>query len=308
MNKNTKLTVSVGIPVYNEANTIAPLLKSILKQTEKNYSLDFIYVICDAPTDNTVKIASDFASQNPKIIVINDLARKGKLKRLEQFYKLAKSEVLIAFDGDLMLKNRYVIENLCKHFANKSVGLVGGNGEPVQNNTFVSYALYNWIRLWYFTRRDFKKGNNIHNIRGCSTAIRKVLAQTVVFPKNYASESQFLFFHVLKSKYKFVYADDAVVYHNIPSDIKDYLTQKFRPAKQKSLLLEKFGEWINPYYEIPFKFKLKGVCKAFLSDPLGFFVAIVFQLYISYKYKKITPKVHNGIWNSVTSTKKAFSV
>ena len=50
---NKKLTVSVGIPAYDEEANIKSLLEAILQQRQENFILKSIIVVSDGSTDRT---------------------------------------------------------------------------------------------------------------------------------------------------------------------------------------------------------------------------------------------------------------
>ena len=49
-----KLTVTIGIPAYNEEANVRNLLVSLLAQKETNFKLQEIIVVSDGSTDKTV--------------------------------------------------------------------------------------------------------------------------------------------------------------------------------------------------------------------------------------------------------------
>ena len=54
MKSRKKLTVTIGIPAYNEQENISCLLRSIIKQKAWSYRLQSVVVVCDGSTDGTL--------------------------------------------------------------------------------------------------------------------------------------------------------------------------------------------------------------------------------------------------------------
>src|SRR5258708_3629060 len=98
-----KLTVTIGIPAFNEEKNIVNLLKSIAKQKGNLFIIKKIIILCDNCTDKTADKAFEFAKNYKNIHIILDNERKGKVARLNQLYTLNKSDVLITFDADIVL-------------------------------------------------------------------------------------------------------------------------------------------------------------------------------------------------------------
>ena len=86
--------VSIGMPVYNCAGTIAQAICSILNQTLKDWEL----IIIDDSTDNTLEIIDTFA--DPRIIVTKGDGKKGLPARLNECISKAKGRFFARMDGD----------------------------------------------------------------------------------------------------------------------------------------------------------------------------------------------------------------
>lgn len=109
-----KMSVSIGIPAYNEESNIKYLLESILKQKPLSYYLKEIIVLSDGSTDKTEYIVKKMIHQYPVIKLINDGKRLGHTGRLNQLYKLNTSDILIQVDADVQLAHYLSIENMIK--------------------------------------------------------------------------------------------------------------------------------------------------------------------------------------------------
>jgi glycosyltransferase involved in cell wall biosynthesis len=86
MKNINKPTLSIGISVYNEAETISALLESIFKQTADDYVLENIIVVCDGTTDGTDRIIKKFQKQYSLLQLRFDGKQKGKKARLEELF------------------------------------------------------------------------------------------------------------------------------------------------------------------------------------------------------------------------------
>ena len=72
MKHKSKQTVTIGIPAHNEAENISYLLRSILRQKQRNYKLEKIIVVCDGCTDNTEDKVKQFAKKHKIVELIFD--------------------------------------------------------------------------------------------------------------------------------------------------------------------------------------------------------------------------------------------
>src|ERR1035438_1549664 len=78
-------TVSIGMPVFNCAKTIAQAIPSILNQTFKDWEL---LIIDDGSIDGTFQIAASF--DDPRIIVLEGGENKGLPPRLNECVNMVK--------------------------------------------------------------------------------------------------------------------------------------------------------------------------------------------------------------------------
>src|SRR5690242_10839999 len=95
-----KLSVSVGIPAYNEEANIKALLLSILSQKGNNFTLKEIIVVSDCSNDNTVAEVKNVKSK--KIILIQNRKRSGAAIGQNKIVDFFSGEVLVIFNADVI--------------------------------------------------------------------------------------------------------------------------------------------------------------------------------------------------------------
>ncbi len=115
IDKNSKadtLTISVIIPVRNEANNILFLLQDLEKQTLTKEKFEVI-VADDDSTDDTVAIIRNFQQTTKLNLVVNQLPPKTnntspKKRAIDSSIKLAKGELITTTDGDCRVSERWL--------------------------------------------------------------------------------------------------------------------------------------------------------------------------------------------------------
>src|SRR3989344_3768380 len=98
-----KLTVTIGIPAYNEQENIQAMLKSVLAQKGNNFVIKKIVVVSDGSSDQTVSKVKEIQKESHLISLVEGKTRKGKIIRLNKIYSLNKSDILFTFDADIVL-------------------------------------------------------------------------------------------------------------------------------------------------------------------------------------------------------------
>mgnify|MGYP001590781332 FL=1 len=79
--------ITVGIPTYNEENSIAKCINSILPQIKKD---DEVIVVASGCTDNTVLEIKKIMEKDKRVKLIIETERKGKSSALNEIIKNAK--------------------------------------------------------------------------------------------------------------------------------------------------------------------------------------------------------------------------
>ncbi len=94
---DTSARISVVIPVYNEASTLARVIEKVLLVP----GLLEVIVIDDGSTDRTFEIAAELAKINSAIRVDRLNANSGKTAALKLGFSMTRGDVVIVQDADL---------------------------------------------------------------------------------------------------------------------------------------------------------------------------------------------------------------
>jgi cellulose synthase/poly-beta-1,6-N-acetylglucosamine synthase-like glycosyltransferase len=298
---NKKLSVTIGIPAYNEEKNIARLLKSLLRQNISNYIFNNIVVICDGCNDATSvevrKVKSKF------IRLIEGKTNKGKIARLNQLFRLNKSDLLIVFDADIGLANDFVIYNIVKAFQRGNVSIVAGKDLPYPPDNLFGKVICSWTDVWNKIRWQLREGDNVHNLHGSIFAATNKFTKSVYIPPEVVIDDQFLYLIAKKKGFRFGFASSAIIYYKTPSSVRDYITQSSRYLALKSFMVTYFGKDILEEYKVPLKIKFESLVVHFLRNPLYLSFSIAWQVYLRMFNKSLTEKFAGNIWVSITSTK-----
>lgn len=138
--------VSVLIPARNEENSIVNCLNSLVNQSYKNYE---VIVLDDNSTDNTFKLANEFAKKYDFIKVVKgrplEDGWKGKNFAMQQLSELTSGEVYFFTDADTKHSQEslsWAVTNLEKHKVDAMSAYPGFNLK-----SFASQLIYSAIVL-----------------------------------------------------------------------------------------------------------------------------------------------------------------
>ena len=302
-----KLSLSIGIPAYNEEKNISHLLSSIISQRRGNYSLESIVVACDASKDNTKEIVQKYQKKYKVIKLIDGKIRIGKSERIKGFYKLNKSDILITLDGDIALANNNFINEILTLFKDEKVGLVGAKDLPCTPQNLFEKIAFVANQIWFETRKDLMGGDSLHNCHACALAIRKEVSKKIHIPNGLIADDDYIYFKTLEAGYRFKFATDTIVYFRLPNNPTDYLIQSSRFLKLKNFIANNLGDWVYSYYKVPAKYKIKGLCTMFLKEPLFTPLAIILEIASRLVRAQSVENRPKGLWTPVKSTKIIYA-
>lgn len=307
MNKS-RLNLTIGIPAHNEQSNIANIVRKLLCQVGPSFTLEKLIVLCDGCTDKTADIVKKIASKDKRVYLVDDGRRLGKQRRLEQLFKMSRSDLVFVFDADVLPADNSVIEQMARQFFEKSVGLVGANSQPLIAHTLFGKLLNSWSHIWYLARSGYREGNNIHNSRGCSLALSDKVAKKVFFPLGITSDSQYLYLFSKYKKFQFRFVKSAIVYYRKPDNLTDYLIQIQRSVPDKNKLVSLFGSWVKDEYFIPRKYKYRAFLAAFIKHPVSTLAGTVLNVWLARLEGRSKYLLAHSAWITSPSTKKKITI
>lgn len=306
MHNKKKYTVTVGIAAYNESKNIKNLLNTILAQTG-DFILVNIYVLNDASIDETKAIVQKMSKEKPIIKLIDDETRQGKNKRLDYLYKIANTDIIFVFDGDVVLKGSQVLNNAIKYIKEDKVVIVGCNKIAVHSGNFIGDVINTLDQIWYESRVDIDKGINIYNFSSCAFAVRTSFVKELLPRVGLISETEYLYFNLKKKNLKARFAKEASILFRNPDNIHDYLMQRKRFDGSK-ISGKNYGNWTEAAFFVSNKNKMRGILKVFINKPFLVVAAVVFRFAVNFIPFHDDPLVKNGMWQTVQSSKKAINI
>ncbi len=299
MKKINRVTLSIGIPAYNEENNIGNIISAILNQKTGNYVLDKIIIASDGCTDKTVNIIKSFKSN--KIHLINGKERKGKYYRLNQIFKKSKSDFVILVDADCFLRKDTLFKIIDKLNYNNSISLLSVQAMPVKPNSFFEKMLSTSVEIKEFVIRNFRKGKNVYAFRGALLVMKKNLYKQINIPNTVGTDA-YIYFFAKRKKMDVEYFTGTKIYYRLPDNFLDHLKQSSRFKSSVNGMKKFFGNDIEKEYNMPLVPIGKMLVKYSFLKPIHLISYIIILIYTKF-YKRIN-RNNDGIWHISSSTKK----
>jgi N-acetylglucosaminyltransferase len=231
-------TVTVIIPLYNEASGIADTLRSVLAA---DYPADKLGVICvdDCSTDDSYARASAIVDgAGGRLVVLRNAVNAGKRTSIIHAVRRAASEIIVSVDSDVVIDAR-AIRQLIRRFARTDIAAVGG-WVDVRNKHDNWLTRMQTVKYWYayFAMRNIEWAlQRMLCLSGCLTAYRRsvllelepVLSGRALLgvPIKYG-EDRFLTRQIVKAGYRTTFTLEARCWTDVPTTLAGYFSQQLR--------------------------------------------------------------------------------
>lgn len=293
--KNNKLTITIGIPAYNEEANIYHLLKSIISQKINKGILEKIIVISDGSIDQTVDQARKI--NDKRLMIINNKKRKGAMIAQNQILKIANSDILIMLNADVILSGKNFVNEIIKPILqDEKIGIVGADTISLAGRTFIERVIVKSHEFKKNIYKQIRNGNNLYLCHGRARAFSKKLYKNFEWA-NESPEDAFSYLTCIKNDFKFMYSPNAKIKFRSPSSLADHKKQSDRFRKGQKNLLKYFDkDFVITQCNIPKTIIIREIFISIIKSPLLMlsylglnFSLILFSENTYIDYSKIEP-------------------
>lgn len=262
-------TLTVLIPAYNEEETIANTIKSILSTNYPKDKLEII-VLNDGSKDRTAEIASQF-----KEVRVISKPNSGKADSLNLGIKEAKGEFIAVVDAD-SYPDPDTIPKMMACFNDKETAAVTSCIKVNNQNKFwtklqvVEYTIIAWARkLLQFV-------NSVYVTPGaCSIYRADVLRELNGFDTKNITEDIEIAWRILKENYKIKMCLSAKVHTVVPEKLKKWWRQRLRwDIGGMQTLYKHRGEFFRPNKSMLGAFVAPFFTVSMITALIGFFIFV----------------------------------
>lgn len=302
--KHKKLTITIGIPAYNEEQNIAQLLQSLLNQRQENITIEKIIVLSDGSTDRTVALTRSFS--DTRIQVIENKTQKGKSVRLNDLFRLPVADVLVVMDADVLPATETMLENLCRPFLDPAFrGFVSGKRIPLPSKTLTGIAVNNINLAYDIVREELAHGNNIYSFLAGAFAFHRSVVKTLRIPPELHSDDNYLYLSCKQSGVPLRYVTQAGMYFRTPQTIGDQIRQGGRFISSPQLLSRYFDPaLIHREFLVPLPLRVRILWYQLCHNPIAYVWLKILSILCQWeKIRYIVAPAH-GTWKIAETSKK----
>ncbi len=235
------LTLSIGIPAYNEERNMPNLLDHLLAQKlQAEVKLEEIIIVASGCTDKTVDIVKGYQKENPVVKLIIEEKRGGHASAVNKIIEKAQGDIVIFGCADTQPEADVMASLAGPFLTDSKVGAVVGRAVPVNNPDtlwgYMAHRAYEWNYLPQILMVDFE---------GFS-ALRRSLLEPM--PLNAIYTERLADVQIRRKGFKVVFAPDTVSYTKQPDNLGDFIKQRRRNTYMH--LMQRHEDIPAPHIEV----------------------------------------------------------
>lgn len=243
--------ISIVVCAYNEERNIAKKIQSISSCSYPKDKIELILII-DSSSDNTEKIArNELNNVNFNWKISMNKKRCGKNKSLNKGIEISSNNIVISTDADLIW-NKYSAEILVRDIlSDKSFAAGTGDLQPNPGIDKIT-SMEKSYRSFFGRMAEWESAHDsTYAFNGCLLIMRKDMINSVNEKKG--ADDANLAFEAIKSGHRTFYDSRAVIYEELPDNLKKQYTQKVRRAKgliQTTIMNRNLLKFNRPFSKI----------------------------------------------------------
>ena len=214
--------VVVGVLVHNEEATVEACLRAILDERDGPVSVPSIVVVASGCTDGTVDIVERLARIDPRIRLIVEPTRTGKVSAINLLLQKTSAPLVVTLGGDMVFTKGSLVR-LLEPFSDATVGMAGVRPVPTNPRRGVIGNLVNilWDLHHELSLRSPKLGEAV--------AFRRIISgfePGTVFDE--ATMERIALAHSLSLRY----VPEATVRNRGPETLQEYVRHRTRNIRE----------------------------------------------------------------------------
>lgn len=294
-----KVTVTIGIPAYNEEANIGFLLQDLLAQVGDLYSVDKIIVVSDASTDRTDELVKNTGAKVIKHLRNNKRRGVGYCENI--IIENSSTDYMVIVNADTRISDKKFLEKIFEFMIKNNIDLGSPKVVEVESNGFFEKTLKTSMEIKTRIFEAYRDGNNVYTCHGQVRIFSKKMYKNLSF-KSGIGDDAYSYFYCLGKKLKYSYIKNVKAYYKLPENFKDHKKQSLRFFHSQKLLQKYFGkEFVKKEYELPVGLTVK----TFISYLFENFGGVVLYILVYFYLKSVSffaPKI-NETWEISQSSK-----
>ena len=234
-------TCTLVVAAYNEAYFMPLKIENTIKLKYPEGKLKLLF-ITDGSNDGT----PDIIARYPQIELMHEPARNGKIMAIHRAMKNVNTEITVFTDANTFL-NEEAILNICRHYADRTVGAVAGEKRvQVDENADASAAGEGFY--WKYESTLKKWDSELYSVVGAAGELFSVRTSLYKPVQNDAILDDFMISMLIAMQgYRIVYDPTAYALEGSSANVTEELKRKIRIAAGGIQSIVWLKKLLNPF-------------------------------------------------------------
>lgn len=265
------------VAAYNEAAYIEEKIANTLALNYPEGKAHFIFV-----TDGSNDATPDLIAKYPQVQLLHQAERRGKIAAVHRAMRFVKTPITIYTDANTLL-NKDALINICRHYADASVGAVSGEKRVSIEETADATAGEGFY--WKYESKLKTWDSELYSVVGAAGelfSVRTDLYEDV--PPDTILDDFMISMLIAKKGYRIVYEPQAYATENGSENVKEELKRKIRIAAGGIQSIVRLSALLNPFRNTVLWFQyLSHRVLRWTVTPFLMILTLLLNLYISWQ-------------------------
>jgi cellulose synthase/poly-beta-1,6-N-acetylglucosamine synthase-like glycosyltransferase len=221
-------SVSMLVPCFNEQRTVGSTIESLLALDYPREKLEIV-VIDDGSSDNTAKVAREYAERYPSAVTFLQKENGGKYTALNLGIERSRGEIIGCLDADSFAAKDALMEAVKRFESDKTVMAITPAMKVHEPKKLLELMQNVEYTFGIFYKKMFDNLSAINVLPGpFSLYRREVFNKIGLFKHAHNTEDMEIAFRMHANNLRIVNAHTALVYTTVPTTVRTLLKQRVR--------------------------------------------------------------------------------